>query len=1622
MAKYIVPSKAASGAQTFNDGLVGNQITNGTNQLTNTNFDIDRVIPEKDSKNFKTSPFSEFLTLDTLNKNTNQITNTNSQTTTQDNTIKFNSAKKDAGVSLFGSLSSRILVAITNIINKFPSGFLIDKDGFISATEYTANDIIYNDVEKSTEFSVEVSRIFNPFDIKIKKPNTNVVIETDNNLRNYYSAYKNYVIEVSGSTYEILDYNEPDFYNVVKFKVSGDPFSGSTGYTENILVRPKNGIVEEFFKGLDILETQLLNRETNPIYTSTFIVPKDNNDGSNTVLTPLSYTWPISKDNWNIQITGLKYNNYVTNLSDVANEIDDYKSNLIVRFLSSPQLFEFDTDDKKGESIFQLYGQSFDNVKKFIDNITYMRNVSYDSINNLPDILLKNLSETLGLSTVNLFDEKKFEDSVYTRLNRQYEGESIGKNLVESEYEFYRRLLVNLAFIYKSKGTRTAIEFFLKFLGAPEPLIKIDEYVYQVSELPKSKNLEDDIYDVIQGSKVFVNLTFNTSTYSYEKTITSGFTTFTRDGYPVVENSLEPRRAFSLSDDIFFQKGSGWYDVTLDHRASDILDTENSILTGRTKTLKTKMKPYTYGEDYFDVFRTLPGLDTGYVLDLLIDNDKTGLVTENSKYILNRKNIGIYISPSRAIDYDIWSKSRDLFLAFGSNTLYPQTGMTFAEFLDLTIHSQIKNSNVIRYKKNYNQLEDVYNSYINSTGFTPYNYIDSNEFIIRMSPYWVDLVSQIIPATTLWTGGNLIENSIFGRSKYKYVQPCQPLEFIENLYPDFETAIEEDLETLLGQEENFRGLIEITGVTYYPTIEIDGIVYSGETYSVVVSGTSNTPNSATLLNSQFEQLGCTSLETNDYLPLICDYKNYVEPDINKIKELWLIALTGLIDEVINKSQIRYTAGYYDYAPYTAVTSGTTHETEFLPILTYETFVDIDGIEKIKFTSVKYGYGKCSIKNYLQYTFEAIYSPVDPTCHDNVNFSVYCDVYAGGTEECEIKSDVYFNLEGIVSVQEQGNGEPVYFYNDCNSDNTLPIQLSSGRTLEYISGCTYKISNVYEHDDIKLNLLDAANCEIKLYINGLQLKAEYDPYAAPKSHYENILITSQDELANLIEEVTGSTWCDNYTGYTIIPNYEIRKSLNYGLKHDTYVYVVQVGSQASLDINNGVMTNTLLKDYIDLGQISLKEVKSIVVGDILLCVNDNLCSTLSNQQFQDANINGYSFSFTYNQNMVSSIDCLGSIKKSLVTGKTLNGDLVVFEILPTTELKVYTNKKINNGIIETVNYHFDYRFPEDLIIKGLDKIEPCCYYGKNYYEHGDYLIDVYGNLIEVIDVDLNYCESNLYYNFNVYLSPTNGVPDYLNIFNGESQFIYIRQKYDLHYSGLTDVKVEQYFSSINCNNIPPVGSLERPNYPTVCDNKPVVKCSPSSGFTACLFEQIESPTFVYNNLVCGGGDQSYFNVTISSLIVNGIEYVTSPIVSETITSSNLNLITSNSIITSWCGSAFENTYTNFVDFLNDTFTSFGLTGYTAQNSLYDYTFVNSGRTSLCNGGFFLIHPDGDTFDIRLSGNFSVHDTVHYTETGISIEGYPIIYPMDLEYGVKSFTCNLESINATLDGNTVIENGL
>ena len=111
---------------------------------------------------------------------------------------------------------------------------------------------------------------------------------------------------------------------------------------------------------------------------------------------------------------------------------------------------------------------------------------------------------------------------------------------------------------------------------------------------------------------------------------------------------------------------------------------------------------------------------------------------------------------------------------------------------------------------------------------------------------------------------------------------------------------------------------------------------------VIVSGTSNTSNSAKLFDAQ-PFTGCTSGVTSGdtvNLSLICDYKNYLEPDVDKINELWLSALSVLIDDI---TITRNSAGYEPYSAFTG-TTGQTYVSETIPLIKYITYTDENGIE------------------------------------------------------------------------------------------------------------------------------------------------------------------------------------------------------------------------------------------------------------------------------------------------------------------------------------------------------------------------------------------------------------------------------------------------------------------------------------------------------------------------------------------------------------------------------------------------------------------------------------------------------------------------------------------------------
>lgn len=1123
MAKHKYPG--ASGKESISDNLVGRQITDGSSLMTNTSFTIDSTIPDKISKKFKTTDFSDFYTMDDVDTGvTTGSTNTNNP-----NKIKFKSEKTNASVSLLGSLISRVAVTVEEVIEKFPAGFTVDYESVTKTVDYTAYDVVYDTYLGNTTFKFSLSLLYNPLGVGVKG-NENVLVDGQ---KSFFKNYSEYILILNNEKYIIKNYSYNDLNNEVTLTVKGKPFDDITSQI-NYFFRPNDILVEKFYEGLDELGGMLMNRETTPIYTVTFKAPVENDTTGELGFSDLKFTWPLSRDGYNLSITGSEFEDYIEKLKVVSEEIDNYKSNLFVRFMSSPQLFEFDTESKKMETVFNLYGQHFDDTKKWIDNIAHMRNVSYDKVNNLPDIFLKNLANLLGFDPVSLLGQENINPLLYERNVNPFNDET-GKNLIETEVEFYRRILINLAYLFKSKGTRKSIKFFLKFIGAPEQLIRFNEKVYVVNSLPLIENMEGKIFDALSGIDKEKTVTYDSVTNLYSVTEEEKVVNYKREDYPVKPGTNLPKFAFSSEDDVFFQKGSGWYESNLKHKSETIIDTENSDLTSRIKKIVTKDKDFTYGEDYYNVYRKLPGLDFGFDITSVNTNNK--IFTEETGLILNRKNIEIYLTPTDLIEYDLYTKSNILNISFGD--LPSLEEVSFADFLNKTLNNVIVNSHTIKYDKKYYSLETIYEDYLNSTEFTPYSLLKISDFVDTIGPHWMSIIEQFVPATTLWTGGNLYTNSFLNRNKYEYKKPCDEIKVIKKLRLDFNNLINQKIEELLIQRETFRGLQVIESISLSPTITIDETTYSsngfiynsfgnvinfeGTICSLLLSGMISGGANIKLLNTFYND-GCTN--THIGLPVICGYQNYMDIDYDLLYFRWKQCLISLIKDLINKDR---------------------------GIVSYEIYLNDLGEEVIEFTSVKDSEYDCSFADDLEYgmmiEFNKNYynNSLDVEVSDKCNGVNYNSYNIGTEEGCDVYSDIYFKMKNNTIPVKNGhsvNGLPLFIYEVCGTELN-PVKFVN-------DDCGFKIENFGEFENTELLLIDHSNSNLKIKINGLSL--QYN---------------------------TSST-------YRIRPNVEYRQSYNQGYKYNEKIRSNGVLKNVSELVVGDTVTNMKLKSPL---QYNIEDVES-----------------------------------------------------------------------------------------------------------------------------------------------------------------------------------------------------------------------------------------------------------------------------------------------------------------------------------------------------------------------------------------------------------------------------------------------
>ena len=486
-----------------------------------------------------------------------------------------------------------------------------------------------------------------------------------------------------------------------------------------------------------------------------------------------------------------------------------------------------------------------------------MNSVNYNVGNDIPSQLLKNLAQTLGWGiNISPITDDDFLGSVFGQKNKdksQFPGTSQQQTPDELNYQYYRNLVLNSAYLFKSKGTRKSIEVLLRLVGAPEALVEFNEYVYVADQKINLEQFNSQFYNISGGTYIQELPTYEQgNTFNIVGVTYTGFTTetiikdvnVTREEYPMDVYGY-PQAPIN-TENYFFQIGSGWFEQTPKHRAPAQVSITSSTFVGTNPNYQTTLIPYSYGQEYLNRFRDFPFMTLGYNLTAVPDNNKSWTDNEvglrsnldggiNARYfadddrlVLNVKNIDLFLNPGQGILYDVWYMSRQYNYPIPNQGLnyvaptycdphpnieYPQRGgvdwteinpqpkrKTFFEFAQTfwnnTINVRNRQFATDGKTSGYPTLSSIFWKYLESEqtinipndNFTYQTMID---YVNGMGDYWIRLVEQMIPATTIWNTGVKYENSIFHRQKFVWRRqegcqfvpvPCKPCSLTSNIY------------------------------------------------------------------------------------------------------------------------------------------------------------------------------------------------------------------------------------------------------------------------------------------------------------------------------------------------------------------------------------------------------------------------------------------------------------------------------------------------------------------------------------------------------------------------------------------------------------------------------------------------------------------------------------------------------------------------------------------------------------------------------------------------------------------------------------------------------------------------
>jgi len=664
--------------------------------------------------------------------------------------------------SYFSSFYTSVADAINNIANSFPYAIL-------AYDQNTGNTIInfsrtISGFSTYSTFRIPYSSTTNQGDVFINSGSTETI-----SLPYDYALFS---IQLSGET-KLHTINSYSYISTtgntsfMEFTINGDlfPSSSTTEYTNAIYIRPSKERFNSYLKSLERLERQIwLNNE--------FLIPNATIPGQEDVR---YFYWPKTIDGFNPDTYGDYFEAYKSEILTAAELVDEDKTNIMLKTFFPENLLEQDDQYEDMRYLAEVYSKEFDIIKQFIDNIAYAHSINYQTEESVPTKFLIKLSNLLGWKLASSFDETDMFEYLVGDVEN---NSSIGVLNVE----IWKRILVNIIWLYKKKGTRDALQFIFKLIGAPDCLINLNEFVYEIEKVniqnysdPTPENNFNE-YGPKTNENGYIN--YDASYYIFQEGGTGR-----GDGQKYINQWLPEFQPIKKVDNIKTKTGS-----------TEFFGTQNIM---NTKELEITISPASAIE--CDVYEWMSSTGTCW-------NWGTTAYT----FAFSALTVPFEIIPEDCskLEYGVLS------------------AMTYSQFLEYVYSSFIDPRDRKTVDPNYTShyyvaLKNLYLYYYYAQ--TPV----SNRLNFRKLEYYISLLEvqfqtyflQLIPATSIFQGtGTEYRNTIFNRQKFVYKEGINKgSEFQSEYQPPIEAGVSvEGLTSNLNQKyQSVTNIIEVSG--YKPT-------------------------------------------------------------------------------------------------------------------------------------------------------------------------------------------------------------------------------------------------------------------------------------------------------------------------------------------------------------------------------------------------------------------------------------------------------------------------------------------------------------------------------------------------------------------------------------------------------------------------------------------------------------------------------------------------------------------------------------------------------------------------------------------------------------------------------------